>query len=300
MTGLISKIQRYSTKDGPGLRSTVFMIGCNLRCRWCANPELIDPGPKILYHADRCIGCGACVAISGGAIRLGENGCVIDRESCTNLEDCAAACFYDAYESLGFEITAADLVEKLMRDKTFYDHSGGGVTFSGGEAAMQDRFVCETANLLRERGVRVALDTAGLVSLEKLKSLADNVDLVLYDMKAFDDAIHRKYTGASNVLILENARHLADMGKSMIIRLILIPGVNDQQSDLESRLKFVKSLGSTVQQVDILKFHQLGAGKYICLGLPNLMEGASDCPDHAAEDAAALARRVGLSVTVGG
>jgi len=298
--GFISKIQRYSTKDGPGLRSTVFTVGCGLNCLWCSNPELIADGSKILYHPERCRRCGACAALSGGAILLGENGCVIDREACKNLDECASACYYDAYETIGYYITSGELVKKLARDKVFYDQSGGGVTFSGGEPALQSGFVAETSRLLRDMGIHVALDTSGYVPWDKLKEAAENADLILYDIKAFEPGIHLACTGADNRMILENALKLAEMKKDMIIRMIIAPGYNNQPADIDARLAFVQSLGSAVKQTDILKMHNLGAGKYRSLGVPCPTEGSPGCTDEAAREAALKAERLGLKAVIGG
>jgi len=299
MHGLISKIQGYSTKDGPGVRGTVFAVGCSLRCRWCANPELIQPEAKILYHARRCVRCGACVDVSGGTIRLGEDGCVIDRAACSNLEECAAACFYDAYEHVGVTISAGELAAKLLRDRAFYEQSGGGVTYSGGEAALQADFFLEATKILKSESIHVALDTSGYLPWKMLAPLAEAVDLVLFDIKALDNSVHRRYTGADNRLILENAKRIADMRKEMIVRLIIVPGVNDGEGEIDARLAFARGLGGVVR-VDIIKYHRLGAGKYACLGLSDPMESTPECPDAAAERAAKKAADMGLAVTIGG
>jgi len=296
--GFISKIQRYSTKDGPGVRTTVFAVGCPLNCLWCANPELIGDAAKFLYHPRRCVGCGACVAQSGGSIKLTDDGCDIDRDT-TNLEECSVVCYYDAYEKIGGIVTVDELVAGLLRDKVFYDQSGGGVTFSGGDAGMQAEFFREVALRLKDSEVHVALDTAGYFPWEKLRPLVAAVDLVLYDIKTLNRVLHKRYTGVDNQLILENALRIADMGKDMIIRMILIPGVNDSEDEITGRLKFAKSLGRSVK-VDILKYHKLGAGKYASLGMIEMMEGTPECPDELADHAVNIARNMGLAVTVGG
>jgi len=298
MDGFISKIQRYSTKDGPGIRSTVFAVGCNLCCKWCSNPELIGAGPKILYHAERCARCGACVARSGGAIRLGSEGCTIDREKCTNLEECAAACFYNAYEHIGKTITAEDLAAALVRDKAFYDRSGGGVTFSGGEPALQAEFFRDVVALLKKSAIHTALDTAGHIPWESLAPLVEAVDLVLYDIKAFDNALHERYMGVGSRLILENARRIAEMKKPMIVRMILAPGVNDGKEEIENRLAFIRDLGA--QQLDILKYHRLGAGKYKALGRQEPMGDTPEYSNEAADQVLQKARSMGLAATIGG
>ena len=255
-TGFISKIQGYSTRDGPGIRSTVFCAGCNLRCLWCANPELIEGKVQTLRYKDTTETIGQC-------------------------------------------ITPPELVQKLVRDKVFYDQSGGGVTFSGGEPVLQEEFIAETSTLLKKESIHIALDTAGDIEWESLERACENADLILYDIKAFDDAIHRRCTGVSNSRILENAERLARAGKNIRVRLILIPECNDGE-DFTKRLDFVKSLGKAVCQIDILPMHRLGAGKYKALGIPDPMEGAKDCPKETAGKAAAEAERRGFTVTVGG
>ena len=227
MKGLISQIQHYSTKDGPGIRTTVFFMGCNLHCKWCANPETILPGKKIMYHKQKCMGCGTCVqAAPPSSIRLTEEGCVIDRKLCTNLNDMVEICPYDAYEERGQEIGVEELRRKLNRDIIFYRHSGGGVTFSGGEACLQRDFLLEVMRLLKEDGIHMALDTAGNWEYERVLPLLELADLILYDIKAFDSGLHRACTGVGNERILENARKIAGMKKNMHIRLVLVPGVN--------------------------------------------------------------------------
>lgn len=301
MKGYISKIQRYSTKDGPGLRTTVFFVGCNLDCAWCANPELIEPGRKYLYYPERCSGCGRCAGVAAnGSIVPTEKGCVIDREACTNIGECAAACYYDAYESVGDEISVDKLYEKLMRDSDFYDQSGGGVTFSGGEAALQAEFVLELAALLRAEGIHVALDTAGAVATEKMLALAEAVDMVLYDIKAIDSGLHKACTGVGNEVILENARQIAQAGKPMIIRLVVVPGYNDDKADFAKRLEFVKSLGTAVLRVDILKFHKLGEGKNLRMGRENRLAGTSEPSDEYIAEYVRIAEDMGIQAAIDG
>ncbi len=299
--GMISKIQRYSTKDGPGLRSTVFMMGCNLQCAWCSNPELIDDGVKILYHPNFCTKCGRCAEkAKSHSIKLTDGGCVIDRDKCTNLDECASVCYFDAYETVGYEIGAGQLADTLRRDKAFYDRSGGGVTFSGGEAALQDAFIIETAKILHEDKIHVALDTAGFVPWEDLKKIIENVDMVLYDIKAADPRIHKEYTGVDNRLILENAEKIACMNVPMIIRLIIVPGINDSYEEVMRRLQFIKTLGEAVKQVDLLKYHKLGESKRVGLGIKNKMEGTSELSDKVALEYLKIAQDMGFHTTIGG
>ena len=299
--GLISTIQAYSTKDGPGIRSTVFLVGCNLKCIWCANPELISPEPKIMYFENRCRQCGKCVATAvNNSIVFSENACKIDRKLCTNLEECMKICPYDAYEKLGYEISPEELYEKLIRDKVFYEQSDGGVTFSGGEPALQSDFVIKVASILRKNGVHVALDTAGLVLWDIMEKLIENVDMVLFDIKAYDNEIHKNCTGVSNEIILENAKKIAEKDKDMIIRMVIIPGLNDDIEDIKKRISFVKSLGKAVKQIDILKYHNLGEGKYKSLGMEYLMEKGLASDSEFIEIIKKAAEETGIKVTIDG
>jgi pyruvate formate lyase activating enzyme len=269
-----------------------------MKCLWCANPELIGDAAKFLYHPRRCVGCGACVARSGGSIRLTEDGIDIDRDA-ADLEECSVVCYFDAYEKVGEIVEAGELAIRLMRDKVFFDQSGGGVTYSGGEAGVQAEFFLEVTKRLKAEDIHVALDTAGYLPWEKMAPLVASVDLVLFDIKTLSRTLHKRYTGVDNQLILENAMRIADMGKDMTVRMIMIPGVNDTKDEITGRLKFVKNLGSSVK-LDVLKYHKLGAGKYASLGKADQMEGTPECSDDLAEHVALLARDMGITATIGG
>ncbi|MEG7482169.1 glycyl-radical enzyme activating protein [Citrobacter freundii] len=302
-TGLISRIQHYSTKDGPGIRSTVFMQQCNLRCQWCANPETIRPGFNVFWFKERCRQCGTCVqAAANSAITLAQpgNGVNIDRKKCTNLLDIVDMCPYDGYEKVGQERTSHQLADLLLRDKAFYDESHGGVTFSGGEPALQAEFVRETALLLKAEGIHVCLDTAGYIRWEKLRPLVEAVDLVSYDFKVFDAETHLSCTGVDNRLILENAKAIAAMGKPILARMVIVPTRNDDPADIRKRLDFIRTLGSAVQQVDILEYHIYGIGKYQKLGIPYLLKDIPACQHEMTEQIKQYAEEIGLRATIGG
>ena len=257
--GLISTIQGYSTKDGPGIRSTVFLVACNLRCAWCSNPELMLEGEKDM---------------------------VFDFNGVRHTEH------------VGTRISAKQLAEQLARDKIFYEESGGGVTFSGGEPALQAAFVRETAALLNEMGISCALDTAGNVPYEVLKDLSTEMDLFLFDIKAYDESIHKRCTGVSNQQILSNVKRLAEQGNSLIIRLVVVPGYNDDREDLKNRLKFVKSLGESVKRVDVLPYHSLGAGKYQRLGLQYPLASDLKVTEECLEDIRSMAADLGITIQI--
>jgi len=298
LDGYISKVQRYSTKDGPGVRSTVFALGCNLQCLWCANPELIGDNTKILHHPSRCVKCGSCVTKSDGGIILTKDGIRIDRNA-VDLEKISSYCYYDAYEKIGVKISSSDLAGQLMRDKAFFDQSGGGVTYSGGEAAIQADFFKEVTAHLKKSDVHVALDTAGHLPWSKLAPLVHDVDLILYDIKALNSSLHKRYTGVDNKLILENAAKIANTGKPMIVRMILIPGVNDTDDEIIGRLTFVKQLNANIQ-VDFLKYHKLGSEKYKNLGMTEVMESSEECSEALANYALNIALNMGIPATIGG
>ena len=299
--GLISKIQRYSTKDGPGIRSTVFLQGCNLSCKWCANPELIASEPQLLYYPGRCKGCETCISIgSCGSIKLIKGICEVDRSKLKNIDEVVACCPYDAYEAVGHYIEAEDLVKKLLRDRAFYEQSGGGVTFSGGEPCLQAEFVRKTTSLLRAEGVSVALDTAGNIPWETLAPILSETDIVLYDIKAIGANLHLALTGADNEVILKNAQRTAEIGKKMCIRLVIIPGVNDVPGETDAKLKFIAGLGDSVKRVDILPYHRLGLGKYEHLGLRCEFADIPECPKELAVTVEHKTQQLGIPVSIGG
>ncbi|MCL2247719.1 MAG: glycyl-radical enzyme activating protein [Oscillospiraceae bacterium] len=287
MDGFISQIQQYSTKDGPGVRSTVVAVGCPLNCLWCAYPELIGDAAKFLYHPRRCVACGACVAQAGGSSVDSEDG----------FEESSVICFYDAYEMVGEPISDKKLASDLLRDKVFYDQSGGGVTFSGGDPVLQAEFFFEVAMRLKDADVHVALDTSGHFPWEKLVPLVSACDLILFDLKFLSRVLHRRYTGVDNQLILENAMKIAYSGKPMIIRMILVPGVNDSYTEISGRLAFVKSLGSLVK-LDIIKYKKLEVGKYASLEMIELMDGTEECSDEFAEHVLEMATSIGLNASI--
>lgn len=296
--GLISTLQQYSTKDGPGIRTTVFCVGCNLRCAWCANPELIDRHVPEMYYKQRCIGCGACARLYPDAITVTDSGCQIDRSQDLDWQKLVDVCPKDAYEIKGQKITPQELVNKLVRDKEFYEVSQGGVTFSGGEAGLQAKFIKESARLLHQQGIHVALDTAAHIPWKSLEDLLEEIDLVLLDIKAVDPQIHRRCTQVDNALILENARRMADLKKPLWIRFVIVPGWNDDLADIRRRFQFVKSLGEAVQRVDVLKLHHLGASKYEQLGRKYPIDMSIQCEEDLIQAIASIAKEEQIEIHI--
>ena len=299
--GLISTVQKYSTKDGPGIRSTVFFKGCPLGCLWCSNPELIRSQPDLLYTREKCTRCGTCIkACPRDALSFGEDEyIVIDRSLCNGCGICNKACPNGALELIGKLVTVDELSKELLKDHVFYQTSGGGVTFSGGEPLWQSGFVAQVANRMKEEGVHTALDTAGDVGWCHFEEVLDFIDLVLFDIKVAGQEQHRQFTGRENDLILGNLHLLSQRGVPMHVRLVIIPGVNDSESEIRARMEIISSLNS-VEQVDILPYHRYGAGKYARLGLEYPIVEMEEHSKEQIDMIRALVESYGIKTTFGG
>ena len=299
--GLISHVQKYSTRDGPGIRDTVFFKGCPLGCLWCSNPELIRPRPDVLYDRNQCVQCGTCIsACPQDALSFDDDHrVVVDRQACRASGECVSACPEGALELVGREIGVDALVKELLKDSVFYETSGGGVTFSGGEPLYQSGFVRQVAEKLKESGIHTALDTCGDVSWCRFEEVLDVIDLVLYDIKVADRDVHTQLTGRDNDIILANARVLARQGIPMHIRLVAVPGLTDSRDELNARMEIVKEL-STVEQVDLLPYHRYGVGKYERLSLDYPLVEVEEHTTEEVEVMRQYLERFGIPVTVGG
>jgi pyruvate formate lyase activating enzyme len=266
-TGRIFDVRRYSIHDGPGIRTAVFLKGCPLHCLWCHNPEGIGPGPELMHWPSRCSRCHACVAAcpKGAVSEDPTEGVTIDREKCDLCGLCAEACLYDAMQVVGADATVEDLVREIEKDRIFYEQSGGGVTFTGGDPLAQAEFLGEILDALRARGIRTAVDTSGFSRDGVLERVAAKTDLVLYDLKLMDEARHREFTGVSNAPILENLRRLAAGPAEVWVRVPLVAGVNDDDGNINETIAFLKSL-KTVRCVGLLPYHSGGMDKARRLG----------------------------------
>ena len=272
MTGNILDIQKLSTEDGPGIRTTVFFKGCNLRCAWCHNPESIPMRSQAIWVKARCIGCGCCVMVCPtGALTFDESGVVVDRARCTHCLTCAENCPTGAMERKGTVHTAETLTAELLKDRVYFEKSGGGVTASGGEPLLQAEFVRELFQRLHMAGVKTALDTAANVTWEMLKDVLEVSDMLLLDIKLVDDGPHRRYTGVSSARILENAEKAAQYaqqhGIDIWVRTPIIPDATDGEDNIEAIGRFIAGrMAGTVKRWELCAFNNLCRDKYERLG----------------------------------
>ncbi len=299
LTGVIFDIKKFALHDGPGIRTTVFLKGCPLACAWCHNPEGIALAREMMVWEARCIRCGRCVeACPEGAIPA-EGVPMPDAARCRLCGACAEVCPAGARELVGREMTVSEVMAAIEKDVIFYDESGGGVTFSGGEPLMQPDFLSAALGECQAREIHTAVDTTGFAAPEILDRIAPDVDLFLYDLKIMDAEKHRVYTGVSNERILSNLERLAGQGRAIIVRVPLIPGVNDDEDNARALADFIASLPHP-PQIDILPYHRAGSEKYARLGRVYELPDTSPPANSRLTAIEAILRDRELHVTIGG
>jgi len=267
----VADIKRFAVHDGDGIRTTVFLKGCPLKCVWCHNPESIGFRPQLAYYKDKCITCGECVSVCPyGAHTLTRDGHSFQRNLCTGCGRCENVCLGEALKLYGREMTVEQLLPLLLEDKDFYAASGGGVTLSGGECLMQPDFCAELLYALKCEGIHTAVDTCGFVSREALDKVIPYTDIFLYDIKAMDEKVHITCTGQSNRLILDNIQYINSFGKLIEVRVPYVPGFNDDQ--IPHIGSFLKTL-ENVRAVKLLPYHNYASGKYTALDMENTLPG---------------------------
>jgi pyruvate formate lyase activating enzyme len=264
-SGVVFDIRRFSVHDGPGIRTTVFLKGCPLRCPWCHNPEGLSAAPELVWRSERCSRCGSCIAACPeDALEWVDDLPTLDASRCTLCGICADECYAQAREVVGRAMDADAVLAQVERDLPFYEESGGGVTFSGGEPLAQPEFLAELLRGAQARGIHTALDTCGYAPWNALDDLRTDVDLFLYDLKLVDEERHRSVTGVSNAAILDNLERLAERGHRIVLRLPLVPDINDDEPNLRAIGGLAARLG--VERVVVLPLHRLGRDKYARLG----------------------------------
>lgn len=254
-TANIFDIQRCSMVDGPGIRTTVFFKGCNLRCAWCHNPESQSARPEMMFYENKCTHCGRCLEV-----------CPHHLKDCELCGRCADLCPNSAREICGKSMDAAQIMDIVRRDRAYYEFSGGGVTFSGGECLLQAEALCELLSLCRGEGINTAVDTAGDVDWRVIEGVLPWTEWFLYDVKCWDEETHRRFTGVSNAQILDNLRHLASIcPEKIIVRVPVIPTVNTSEAEMTAISRFLKEHG-LAERAELLPYHKMGEHKYDNLG----------------------------------
>jgi pyruvate formate lyase activating enzyme len=298
---LIFDIKPYSINDGPGIRITIFLKGCPLSCDWCHNPEGISPHLQKLYSKAKCIGCGTCVENCPlNALTLTAEGIITNTDLCDLCGICADVCPTKAMEMSGTKVTVEEIMKRIRRETVMMDQSEGGVTISGGEPMMQSDFLIELLDALGSEGIHRAVDTTGLAKTETLLEVAKRTDLFLYDLKMMDSQRHKKFTGVTNEMILENLKILAESGANINIRIPLIKGINADEDNIRKSAEFVAELAGEKKLVSLLPYHNIAIHKYGKLGQDYESGDMLEPSPTEIDNAIRIFAEFGLEAAVGG
>lgn len=298
---LIFDIKRYAINDGPGIRVVIFFKGCNLHCAWCHNPESISAKVEKMYAPAKCIKCGSCVEVCPeNAISLTPEGILTNPDLCRLCGKCADVCPTKAIEMSGKKMTVPEIIEVIEKERIFFDQSGGGVTFSGGEPLLHKEMLIALLDECGKRGIHTAVDTAGNVKTETIIEVARRTDLFLYDLKMMDSGLHKQWTNAGNEQILLNLKAIAATGTEIIIRIPLIGGVNDDIDNIDQTAKFISGLAGAVKEVHLLPYHNIAKHKYQKLGKENGFENLKEPDRESLLNAIAKFNEYGIKASIGG
>ncbi len=296
--GLIFNIMRFSLHDGPGIRTTVFLKGCPLNCWWCHNPESQSRCPEVMYAEERCLRCGDCVsACQHGALTF-DGVPVRNADLCSQCGECAERCLCGARRFVGESITIENLIQQVRRDLVFFEESGGGVTFSGGEPLLQPEFLESALKACKAEGIHAAVDTCGFAKPEIFSRIAAIADLLLFDLKLVDPARHREFTGVSNEIILENLSIAAKAGRPVIVRIPVIPGINDDEANIAGTMEILANLG--LKHLHLLPYHEVGTDKYQRLGSEYRLSGLEAPTAQKMKELSDQFSQAGFGVRIGG
>jgi pyruvate formate lyase activating enzyme len=298
--GRIFDIERYATEDGPGIRTVVFFKGCMLRCKWCSNPESQRMNKEVMHYALKCVGCGKCIqnCPEGAISRSEQYGLVTDQAKCTGCGQCAKNCFYSARKVSGDDVTAAEVMETVLKDKLFYKNSGGGITLSGGEPLLQPAFARALLELSRREGLHTAMETCGM-PCDRLAELMPLLNLLMMDLKHVNLEKSKEQLGVDYAPALECLCMASEKHGNVVIRIPCIPGFNHSAEDMKEIFTFAATLHKGVKRLELLPYHRLGREKYLCLGQSYAMGETEQLTPEELMPYADMGRKMGVNVVVG-